>query len=115
MSTNSLLSLLTRNSQNRTNSLANRQGLSPSFSFMPRSSSTSISKYQVSSGADSSERPTRLFRVAHLLNVKVKQNYFYGFCKIEQMAKKKKETQECAPVLLGKNFITPAEEERTGI
>lgn len=84
MSTNSLLSLLAKQSA-RVSSLANKHGISSTFSFTPRSSSTSIHKHEVSSG--NAQRSSQLYRVTHLLNVKVKQNYFYGFCKIEQISK----------------------------
>ena len=97
MSTNNILSLLATGQQNRGRSLANRHGNSPTFSFMPRSTSSSFSKHQPQhSNSNHKEkdkdidtktekdnnRMSKLFKMVHLLNVKVKQNYYFPFCKM---------------------------------
>lgn len=83
MSTNNLLSLLVKTQNARGHSLTSRQGLSPSFSFMSRSTSTSTPKFD----STNVQRTTPLYKLAHLLNIKVKQNYYFSFCRIEQIYK----------------------------
>ena len=79
MRTNNLLSMLTKGQENRGKSLANREGVSPTFSFMPRSTSTSLSKFPAK---NNQEMSAKLIKIVHLLNVKVKKSYFFSFCKL---------------------------------
>lgn len=88
MSSQSLLSMLSQGQSTRARSQAHRHGLSPTFSFMPRSASTSLHKQQISQTSNA-ERSPQLYKIVHLLNVKVRQSYFYSFCRIEQIAKSK--------------------------
>lgn len=86
---NLLLSLLANNPNSRSNSLANREGLSPTMSFFPRSTSNSLQKVEKKE-ANKVQTSTQLIRFAHMLNVKVKQSYYFVFCKLEQIYKTKK-------------------------
>jgi len=83
MSSNNWLSMMNRSSNRTGGSLTRSQGLSPTMSFMPRSTSTSLNKHEsVKSQPDQQKVTVQLFRIMHLLNVKVKKNYLYSFCKI---------------------------------
>ena len=53
---------------------------------MPRSASKSVHK---STPRDHKKASTQLYKISHLINVKVKQSYFFCFCKIEQLAQKR--------------------------
>lgn len=97
MSTQSLLSILSKGQATRARSQANRHGLSPTFSFMPRSSSTSLHKHETAK-ADSPQRSQQLIKVIHLLNVKVKQSYYFSFCRIEQIYKHYKKNSKMETV-----------------
>ena len=79
MSSNNLLSMLARGQEARGNSLSNRQGASPTFSFMPRSASRSLNKNSIKVDRQIS---VQLLKIAHLINVKVKKEYFFSFCKL---------------------------------
>ncbi len=99
MSSTGLLSLIV-NGSSRGRSLANRSNLSPGLSFFPRSASSSLDKHKTCNAQES----TKLIKVGHLLNIKVKQNYFFAFCKIEQNAKNKKSSQK--PIIESSSKIT---------
>ena len=90
MSSNNWLSMMKRNNDERGRSMASRQGLSPTFSFLPRSASTSLAKEKPK---DTQQISTKLIKIVHLLNVKVKKNYFFCFCRLEQFAKNNKPTE----------------------
>ena len=91
MRSNHLLSLLANCQEGRVKSLAHRQAASPTFSFLPRSNSTSLKK---GPPRDQQKISTQFVKVFHLLNVKVKQSYFFSFCKIEQLAKNRPKKQD---------------------
>ena len=90
MSSNNLLSLLEKSQEKRRSSIASRQAVSPTFSFMPRSASRSV---QRTPPRDNNKVSTQLYKISHLVNLKVKQSYFFCFCKIEQIAKKRLENK----------------------
>lgn len=89
MSSTGLLSLIV-NGSSRGRSLANRSNLSPGLSFFPRSASSSLDKHKACTAQES----TKLFKVGHMLNIKVKQSYFFAFCKIEQNVKNNQSHQK---------------------
>ncbi len=78
---NLLLSLLANNPNSRSNSLANKKGLSPTISIFPRSTSTSLQKIEKKE-SNKMQISTYLFKMAYMLNVKLKQSYYFAFCKL---------------------------------
>lgn len=84
MSSNSLLlSLLANSSANpRSSSLMLKNALAHSN---PRSSSTARPKAK-----QDGQHSASLVRLAHLLNLKVRNHYYFLFCKLEQIKKKHK-------------------------
>ena len=78
---NLLLSLLANNPNSRSNSLANREGLSPTMSFFSRPSSNSLQKAEKKE-SNKVQTSTQLFKFVHMLNVKLKQSYYFVFCKL---------------------------------
>jgi len=78
---NLLLSLLANNPNSRSNSLVSREGLSPTMSFFPRSTSTSLQKVEKKE-TNKVQTSTQLIKLVHMLNVKLKQNYYFVFCKL---------------------------------
>lgn len=82
-SNNLLLSLLANSSANpRSSSLMLKNALAQSN---PRSSSTARPKPK-----QDSQYSASLVRLAHLLNLKVRNHYYFMFCKLEQLNKKYK-------------------------
>ena len=95
MSSNNWLSMMNRSASRAGGSVAHRQGFSPTMSFMPRSTSTSLNKHETSKAQPDQQKVTvQLFKVLHLLNVKVKKNYLYSFCKMEQIYRNKIKDQK---------------------
>lgn len=84
MSSNSLLlSLLANSSANpRSSSLMLKNALSH---YNPRSSSTARPKV-----SQDGQQNVSLHRLAYLLNLKVRNHYYFLFCKLEQINKKYK-------------------------
>lgn len=78
---NLLLSLLANNPNSRSNSLVSREGLSPNMYFFPRSTSNSLQKVEKKE-TNKMQTSTQLIKMAHMLNVKLKQNYYFAFCKL---------------------------------
>lgn len=80
-SNNLLLSLLANSSANpRSSSLMLKNSLIHSN---PRSSSTTRPKPK-----QDAQHNASLVRLAHLLNLKVRNHYYFIFCKLEQISKK---------------------------
>ena len=80
-SNNLLLSLLANSSANpRSSSLMLKNALAQSN---PRSSSTARPKPK-----QGGQHSASLVRLAHLLNLKVRNHYYFLFCKLEQFNKK---------------------------
>ena len=80
-SNNLLLSLLANSSANtRSSSLMLKNALAHSN---PRSSSTARPMPK-----QDSQHSASLVRLAHLLNLKVRNHYYFIFCKLEQISKK---------------------------
>lgn len=78
---NLLLSLLANNPNSRSNSLANREGISRTISFFPHSTSTSLQKVEKKQ-SNKVQTSTQLIKLVHMLNVKLKQSYYFVFCKL---------------------------------
>ena len=88
MSTTNLLSMLNNSGSGsvRGRSMAHRLGSSPSFSFMPRSVSSSLHKTSSTSN-NNKESMVQIVKMNHMLKIKYKENIMFSFCKIEQYAK----------------------------